>query len=99
MASTRPNKRNSDDGHDRGEDGAGRHDQNRDPSRDAAGQGAQTPLDDAAVRTILTDAGYTGLGAITRDGERVDVEAINRTGQPVTVTIGPRGVVVRELAR
>ena len=67
-----------------------------------AGQGqgqGRAALDDAAVQSILTDGGYTQLGAITRNGPRVEAEAVNPEGEAVTVTINPRGVVVRELAR
>lgn len=56
-------------------------------------------LDDAAVQSILSDGGYTEVGAITRNGARVEVEAKNPEGEAVTVTVNPRGVVVRELAR
>ena len=30
---------------------------------------------------------------------RTEIEAVNPEGEPVTVTVNPRGVVVRELAR
>lgn len=57
------------------------------------------PLDDAAIQGVLRDGGYTQPGAITRNGPRTEVEAMNPEGEPVTVTVNPRGVVVRELAR
>ena len=62
---------------------------------------AQLPaeLDDAAVARIVTDAGYTQPGAVTRNGPRLEVEAVNPNGEPVTLTVNPRGVIVRELAR
>ena len=71
-------------------------------ARDAGGprpEGAAAPLDDAAIQGVLRDAGYTQPGAITRNGPRTEVEAVNPEGEPVTVTVNPRGVVVRELAR
>lgn len=69
-----------------------------DAPRGPAGQPG-SPLDDAAIQGVLRDGGYTQPGAITRNGPRVEVEAVNPEGEPVTVTINPRGVVVRELAR
>lgn len=66
---------------------------------DRGPQAASTVLDDAAVQRLLQDAGYAQPGAITRDGPRIEVEAVNPEGEPVTVTISPRGMVVRELAR
>lgn len=75
------------------------------PPADGLGRGGpdraqpQGPLDDAAVRSILTDGGYTELGEITRNGPRAEVPAKNPEGENVTVTVSPRGVVVRELAR
>lgn len=57
------------------------------------------PLDDAAIQGVLRDGGYTQPGTITRNGPRTEVAAVNPEGEPVTVTINPRGVVVRELAR
>ena len=75
------------------------------PPADGRGRGGpdraqpREPLDDAAVRSILTDGGYTELGEITRNGPRAEVAAKNPEGENVTVTISPRGVVVRELAR
>lgn len=67
----------------------------------AQGPGGMIPaeLDDAAVARILGDAGYTQPGAITREGPRLDVEAVNPNGEPVTLTINPRGVITREIAR
>ena len=62
-------------------------------------EGAAAPLDDSAIQNVLRDAGYTQPGTITRDGPRAEVEAVNPEGEPVTVTVNPRGVVVRELAR
>ncbi|QJD15634.1 hypothetical protein [Paracoccus sanguinis] len=63
------------------------------------GAGQPAPLDDAAVNRVLTEGGYTAVGAITRNGPRVEAKATNPEGEAVTVTINPRGVVVRELAR
>ena len=82
-------------------DGAGGQGQGRGQGQgQGAGQGqGRAALDDAAVQSILTDGGYTQLGAITRNGPRVEAEAVNPEGEAVTVTINPRGVVVRELAR
>lgn len=62
-------------------------------------RGPQAALDDAGVQRLLQETGYTQPGTITRDGPRTEVEAVNPEGEPVTVTISPRGVVVRELAR
>ncbi|WP_036704670.1 hypothetical protein, partial [Paracoccus sanguinis] len=67
--------------------------------RGMQGAGQAAPLDDAAVNRVLTEGGYTAVGAITRNGPRVEAEATNPEGEAVTVTINPRGVVVRELAR
>lgn len=84
-------------------DGAGGQGQGQGQGAGQGGQGGQgqgrAALDDAAVQSILTDGGYTQLGAITRNGPRVEAEAVNPEGEAVTVTINPRGVVVRELAR
>jgi len=60
---------------------------------------APMALDDAAIQSVLRDAGYTQPGTINRNGPRVEVDAVNPEGEPVTVTINSRGVVVRELAR
>ncbi|WP_112875130.1 hypothetical protein [Paracoccus endophyticus] len=57
------------------------------------------PLTDDAVRSALADAGYTQPGAIAKDGPRTTVEATNPEGEPVTVTVNPRGIIVREEAR
>ena len=62
-------------------------------------EGASVPLGDAAIQNVLREAGYSQPGAITRNGPRTEVEAVNPEGEPVTVTISPRGIVVRELAR
>lgn len=81
-------------------DGAGGQGQGQGQGAGQGGQGqGRAALDDAAVQSILTDGGYTQLGAITRNGPRVEAEAVNPEGEAVTVTINPRGVVVRELAR
>src|SRR5690606_26338734 len=64
-----------------------------------APQAAPAALDDAGVQRLLQDAGYTQPGTVTRDGPRTEVEAVNPEGEPVTVTINARGVIVRELAR
>lgn len=81
-------------------DGAGGQGQGQEQGAGQGGQGqGRAALDDAAVQSILTDGGYTQLGAITRNGPRVEAEAVNPEGEAVTVTINPRGVVVRELAR
>lgn len=64
-----------------------------------APQAAPAALDDAGVQRLLQDAGYTQPGTVTRDGPRIEVEAVNPEGEPVTVTITARGVIVRELAR
>lgn len=66
---------------------------------DRGPQAAPAVLDDAGVQRLLQETGYTQPGTITRDGPRTEVEAVNPEGEPVTVTISPRGVVVRELAR
>ena len=81
----------------------------RDGSGPAAGDGramgqgqpgaGMAQLDDDGVRSLLADGGYTGVGTITRNGPRTEAEAVNPEGENVTVTISPRGVVVRELAR
>lgn len=87
---------------DRGERGEGRGDRDgdrEDGPRGGPQGGPAAALDDAGVQALLTDAGYTQPGAITRNGPRVEVEAVNPAGQPVTVTINPRGVIIRELAR
>lgn len=91
---------------DRGERGEGRGEGrgDRDGDREDGPRGGPqggpaAALDDAGVQALLTDAGYTQPGAITRNGPRTEVEAVNPAGQPVTVTINPRGVIIRELAR
>lgn len=78
-------------GHDRGPMG-------RDAGADAP-RGPGASLDDGGIQRLLNDAGYSQPGTITRTGPRVEVEAVNPEGEPVTVTINPRGVIVRELAR
>ncbi|WP_157935845.1 hypothetical protein [Paracoccus zhejiangensis] len=85
----------------RGHDMRGGPDGGRDGGPDRAGMGGQppAPLDEAAVTTTLTEAGYAELGAITRDGPRTLVEAVNAAGETVTVELSPRGEVVRETAR
>lgn len=60
---------------------------------------AGEPVTPDRVRAILGDAGYTQVGQVTQDGPRTLVEAVSPEGNPVTVTVNPRGVVVRELAR
>lgn len=64
-------------------------------------RGGEAPaqLDEAAVTTILTDGGYDDLGAISRDGWRIVVDAVNAAGEEVTVVLNPRGEVIRETAR
>lgn len=57
------------------------------------------PLSDEAVTKAVTDAGYTELGAITRDGPRTIVQAKNPQGEAVSVEVTPRGEVVRETAQ
>lgn len=68
---------------------------------DMRGQDMQPPalLDEAAVTTLMTEAGYADLGSITRDGPRMTVEAVNAAGENVTVELNPRGEIVRETAR
>lgn len=68
---------------------------------DRGSRSGQAPamLDDAAATTALADAGYTALGAITRDGSRTMVEAVNPSGETVTVELNPNAQVVRETAR
>ena len=96
-----------DQGHHRGDKGRDHPERDGDRgrpegARDTGGprpEGAAAPLDDAAIQNVLRDAGYTQPGTITRDGPRTEVEAVNPEGEPVTVTVNPRGVVVRELAR
>ncbi|WP_134725910.1 hypothetical protein [Paracoccus luteus] len=56
-------------------------------------------LTDDAVRSALADAGYTQPGAIAKDGPRTTIEALNPEGEAVTVTLNPRGIIVREQAR
>lgn len=60
-------------------------------------QGAAVPQE--ALRQALTAAGYSDLGAITREGPRVLAEADNPQGEPVLVELNPRLQVVRETAR
>lgn len=94
-------------GHDRrgkhGDDDRGEW--QRGEGRDRPGMGqpgmGQPPqaLTDDAVRAGLADAGYTQPGAIAKDGPRTTVEATNPEGEPVTVTVNPRGIIVREEAR
>lgn len=56
-------------------------------------------LSDEAASAVVSAAGYSGLGAITREGPRILVEATNPQGEAVQVELSPRGDVVRETAR
>lgn len=107
-----PHGRHGDHARDHGDKGRGHPEREGDRGRSERGgpdaprdqggarpEGAGAPLDDAAIQGVLRDAGYTQPGAITRSGPRAEVEAVNPEGEPVTVTVSPRGVVVRELAR
>ncbi|MFV0300573.1 MAG: hypothetical protein ACK5IP_06790 [Paracoccus sp. (in: a-proteobacteria)] len=88
-----------------GEQGMRGHHMGRGMDRDGGHMGGRmggqppAPLDEAAVTTILTEAGYQDLGAISRDGPRTLVEAVNAAGEDVTVEVSPRGDVMRETAR
>lgn len=77
----------------------GKHDKHGKRDHDGKRDDAAKQLDDAAVTSILTDGGYTAVEGIKRDGPRVEANAVNPDGEAVTVTINPRGVIVRELAR
>lgn len=56
-------------------------------------------LTDDAARGAVTGAGYTKAGAITHQGPRTMVEAVNPNGEDVNVELGPRGDVIRETVR
>lgn len=56
-------------------------------------------LTDNAARGAVEGAGYTKTGAITHQGPRTMVEAVNPNGENVTVELSPRGDVIRETAR
>ncbi len=56
-------------------------------------------IPDDEVQKLAIDAGYTDLGAITRDGPRVTIEGVNPQGETVVIEIGPKAGVVRETAR
>ena len=87
-----------DKGHGKGmEKGHGGDDRRGDMPRGDGPQGAALTVD--AARQALTDAGYTDIGAVLLDGPRTLAEAVNRAGETVTVTLNPRGEVVRETAR
>lgn len=62
-------------------------------------RGARAPVDGAALRQSLADAGYTDLGTISRDGRRTTLEAVNANGENVTVELNRQGQVIRETAR
>lgn len=85
--------------HDRG----GKHDRHGDREGKRGGHDGMSPrammIPDEEVQKMATDAGYTDLGAITRDGPRVSIEGVNPQGEPVLVEIGPKAGVVRETAR
>lgn len=86
-------------GPDGGPDAGPRGDRPHEAAPPRGPDGAPAPMDDAAVRSILTEGGYSDIGEITHDGPRTQAAAKNPEGENVWVTINPRGVVVRELAR
>ncbi|MFH5774491.1 hypothetical protein ACHFJ0_09570 [Paracoccus sp. NGMCC 1.201697] len=57
------------------------------------------PLTPDAIRSTLTEAGYTELGQILQQGRVTVAQATNPEGEPVLVEIAPNGRVVRELNR
>lgn len=57
------------------------------------------PMSEDALRKVAEGAGYTALGAISYEGPRSVIEAINPQGEAVTVEIAPNGKVMRETAR
>lgn len=88
--------RDRDDDHKPGKHGKGRHGQHHDHGKRGE---LPAPLSDEAVTKAVTEAGYTDLGAITREGPRTTVEAKNPQGEAVAVEVTPRGDVVREVAQ
>ncbi|WBU65231.1 hypothetical protein [Paracoccus aerodenitrificans] len=60
---------------------------------------APQPVDEAALRSAVEEAGYTELGTIRPEGPGATVEAVNPQGEEVVVTVSPEGEVVRETAR
>lgn len=56
-------------------------------------------IPDEDIQKLATDAGYTDLGAITRNGPFATIEGVNPQGETVLVEIGPKAGVVRETAR
>lgn len=95
------------DGHgDRHGDGRGdghgdkeRHGPRGDKSGDKSGDRHGAALSDEAAAQAATAAGYTGPGAVTRDGPRTLIEAVNPQGESVLVELSPKGDVLRETAQ
>lgn len=85
------------------EDRRGRDDDrrghDRHGERDHRGEGRPAALNDDAVRKALSDAGYTDLGEIERQGPRAVVAAKNPQGEAVRVELSPKGEVMRESAQ
>ncbi|MFD1882760.1 hypothetical protein [Paracoccus pacificus] len=87
-------------GKDRGPDGRRGHDggPNGGPNGGpGAGPAAGISVDEA--RKIVTDAGYTDLGAVGSIARSVLIDAVNPNGENVRVEVGPDGSVIRETAR
>ncbi|MDO5630368.1 MAG: hypothetical protein Q4G22_00865 [Paracoccus sp. (in: a-proteobacteria)] len=57
-------------------------------------------VDESALRQSLTDAGYTDLGDFARQqGRGLTVNAVNASGENVTLELNRAGDVIRETAR
>lgn len=64
-----------------------------------ADRAAAADFDTVAASQRLTEAGYTALGLLQRQGPRVVLDATNPQGEPVTLELDRNGELVRESAR
>lgn len=62
-------------------------------------EAAVPALGQGEVRMALTEAGYSGIGEITRRGPRILAMAVNPEGEPVAVELDGQGGVLREINR
>lgn len=72
------------------------------PRGDGPREGAAPPpppVDEAALRSAVEGAGYTGLGDIARADRGLAIEAVNPQGEEVVIIVTPTGEVMRETAR
>lgn len=73
----------------------------RDGRRGAGPRAGEGPaaLDQAAARAALDAAGYTQPGESRQEGGRILIDAVNPSGENVTVELNRQGAVIRETAR